>query len=189
MADYEIATAGAPGAPVRGLPRITAPVQSSRRHITPIVARFLDAEHGVEVELLLSDRNIDLIEEGIDVALRIGPLADSSLSARSVGQVRRLWVASPAYLKRRGTPSTPADLVRHGCAATPTGPSPAPGAARRPGWRGGCGSTMSRRGSGWRATEAASPSSCPIRWPTISRPAGLCACCRPGNARRCWCIF
>jgi DNA-binding transcriptional LysR family regulator len=98
---------------VRGLLRITAPVQFGRRHIAPLVARFLDVHAGVEVELLLGDRNIDLIEEGIDVALRIGPLADSALSARPVGQVRRLWVASPAYLKRRGTPRTPADLLRH----------------------------------------------------------------------------
>lgn len=113
VADYEAATAGAPGAPVRGLLRITAPVQFGRRHIVPIVARFLDAHDGVEVELLLGDRNIDLIEEGIDVALRIGPLADSGLSARPVGQVRRLWVASPAYLKRRGTPRVPGELVRH----------------------------------------------------------------------------
>jgi DNA-binding transcriptional LysR family regulator len=113
VADYEAATAGAPGAPVRGLLRITAPVQFGRRHIAPIVARFLDVHDGVEVELLLNDRNIDLIEEGIDVALRIGPLADSTLSARPVGQVRRLWVASPAYLKRHGTPRTPADLADH----------------------------------------------------------------------------
>ena len=107
VADYEAATAGAPDAPVRGLLRITAPVQFGRRHIAPIVARFLDAHAGVEVELLLGDRNIDLIDEGVDVALRIGPLADSGLTARLVGQVRRLWVASPAYLKRRGTPRTP----------------------------------------------------------------------------------
>ncbi len=113
VADYEAATAGAPGAPVQGLLRITAPVQFGRRHIAPIVARFLDAHDGVEVELLLNDRNIDLIEEGIDVALRIGALADSTLSARPVGQVRRLWVASPAYLARRGTPRMPGELVRH----------------------------------------------------------------------------
>jgi DNA-binding transcriptional LysR family regulator len=113
VADYEAATAGAPDAPVRGLLRITAPVQFGRRHIAPIVARFLDAHDGVEVELLLGDRNIDLIEEGVDVALRIGPLADSALSARRVGHVRRLWVASPAYLKRRGTPRTPAELTHH----------------------------------------------------------------------------
>jgi DNA-binding transcriptional LysR family regulator len=113
VADYETATAGAPDAPVRGLLRITAPVQFGRRHIAPIVARFLDAHDGVEVELLLGDRNIDLIEEGVDIALRIGPLADSALSARLVGHVRRLWVASPAYLRRRGTPRTPADLTHH----------------------------------------------------------------------------
>jgi DNA-binding transcriptional LysR family regulator len=112
-ADYEAATAGAREAPVRGLLRITAPVQFGRRHIAPVVARFLDEHDGVEVELLLNDRNIDLIDEGIDVALRIGPLADSTLSARPVGHVRRLWVASPAYLKRRGSLRTPGDLVRH----------------------------------------------------------------------------
>ena len=113
VADYEAATAGAPDAPVSGLLRITAPVQFGRRHIAPIVARFLDAHAGVEVELLLGDRNIDLIEEGVDIALRIGPLADSALSARLVGHVRRLWVASPAYLKRRGTPRSPAELTHH----------------------------------------------------------------------------
>jgi DNA-binding transcriptional LysR family regulator len=113
VSDYEAATAGAPDAPVRGLLRITAPVQFGRRHIAPIVTQFLDAHEAVEVELLLNDRNIDLIDEGIDVALRIGPLADSSLSARPVGQVRRLWVASPAYLKRHGTPKLPADLMHH----------------------------------------------------------------------------
>jgi DNA-binding transcriptional LysR family regulator len=113
IGDYEAATAGAPDAPVRGLLRITAPVQFGRRHIAPIVGRFLDAHDGIEVELLLNDRNIDLIEEGIDVALRIGPLADSSLSARPVGHVRRLWVASPVYLARHGTPAVPADLAHH----------------------------------------------------------------------------
>ena len=115
---------------MRGLLRITAPVQFGRRHIAPVVARFLDAHAGVEVELLLADRNIDLIDEGIDVALRIGSLADSTLSARLVGHVRRLWVASPAYLKRRGTPRSPGDLVitRRSwgrCAATGNGASPA----------------------------------------------------------------
>ncbi len=76
VADYEAATAGVPDAPVRGVLRLTAPVQFGRRHIAPIVARFLDAHQDAEVELVLNDRSIDLIEEGIDVALRIGPLAD-----------------------------------------------------------------------------------------------------------------
>ena len=145
---------------MRGLLRITAPVQFGRRHIAPIVARFLDAHDGVEVELLLDDRNIDLIDEGIDVALRIGPLADSALSARLVGHVRRLWVASPAYLKRRGTPSTPG---RPG--ASRGGPRDAARQQgvelRRPAHRAapdgrGCASTTSRPGCAPRARAAAS---------------------------------
>ena len=110
---YEAATAGAREAPVRGLLRIAAPVQFGRRHVAPLAARFLDSHDSVEIELLLNDRNVDLIEEGIDVAVRIGALADSSLVARPVGHVRRQWVASPAYLTRQGTPKVPADLAKH----------------------------------------------------------------------------
>src|SRR6185437_89146 len=84
-----------------------------RRHVAPLVIAFLDAFAGMQVELVLNDRNLDLIEEGIDVALRIGPLADSGLLARRVGEVRRILVASPAYLARRGTPKKPADLAGH----------------------------------------------------------------------------
>lgn len=113
VADYEAAATGAREAPVRGLLRIAAPVQFGRRHVAPLAARFLDDNEGVEIELMLNDRNVDLIEEGIDVALRIGALADSSLTARPVGHVRRQWVASPAYVARRGTPKAPADLAAH----------------------------------------------------------------------------
>lgn len=113
LADYEAAAAGARGAPVRGLLRIAAPVQFGRRHVAPLATRFLDSHDGVEIELMLNDRNVDLIEEGVDVAVRIGALADSSLVARPVGHVRRQWVASPAYLAGHGTPREPADLARH----------------------------------------------------------------------------
>ena len=113
VADYEAAAAGAREAPVRGLLRIAAPVQFGRRHVAPLATRFLDSYDGVEIELLLNDRNVDLVEEGIDVAVRIGTLADSSLLARPVGHVQRQWVASPAYLARQGTPRVPADLARH----------------------------------------------------------------------------
>ncbi|WP_425064673.1 LysR family transcriptional regulator [Reyranella sp.] len=113
VADYESAAAGAREAPVRGLLRIAAPVQFGRRHVAPLAARFLDSHESVEIELLLNDRNVDLIEEGIDVAVRIGALADSSLVARPVGHVQRQWVASPGYLARHGTPKAPADLARH----------------------------------------------------------------------------
>jgi DNA-binding transcriptional LysR family regulator len=113
LGDYEAATLGAREAPVRGLLRIAAPVQFGRRHVAPIVTAFLDVHADVEVELLLNDRNVDLIDEAIDVAVRIGSLADSGLAARSVGEVRRLWVASPGYLESRKVPKVPEDLVGH----------------------------------------------------------------------------
>jgi DNA-binding transcriptional LysR family regulator len=110
---YEAAVGALSSPPVRGLLRITAPVQFGRRHVAPIVTAFLDAFPETQVELVLHDRDLDLIEEGIDVALRIGALSDSTLLARRVGEVRRVVVASPAYLSRRGTPSRPADLASH----------------------------------------------------------------------------
>jgi len=113
VSDYEAAAAGVREAPVRGLLRIAAPVQFGRRHVAPLAARFLDSNAAIEIELLLNDRNVDLIDEGIDVAVRIGALADSSLTARPVGHVRRQWVASPAYLARHGVPKNPSDLANH----------------------------------------------------------------------------
>jgi DNA-binding transcriptional LysR family regulator len=88
-------------------------VQFGRRHFAPVIWEFLDQFPDVRVELTLHDRYLDLIEEGIDVALRIGPLTDSGLAARRIGEVRRQWVAAPAYLARHGVPETPADLNEH----------------------------------------------------------------------------
>ena len=113
LSDYDAATLRTPEAPVRGLLRVTAPVQFGRRHIASIVTTFLGRFPGVRIELLLNDRNLDMIEEGIDVALRIGTLKDSSLTVRRMGEVSRLWVASPEYLRQRGVPETPGDLARH----------------------------------------------------------------------------
>src|ERR1700734_769209 len=113
LADYDEALSGAAEAPVRRMLRITAPVQFGRRHVAPIVSAFLNEYPEVRVELSLNDRNLDLIEEGLDLAVRIGPLADSSLVVRQVGSVRRVVVASPAYLARRGVPRTPSDLATH----------------------------------------------------------------------------
>jgi len=133
LADYDEALAGASQAPVRGVQRITAPVQFGRRHVAPIVSAFLNEYPDVQVELSLNDRNLDLIEGGLDLAVRIGALADSSLIARQVGSVRRVVVASPEYLARRGVPRTPLDLATHdtifGMARSPArewrfGPSP-----------------------------------------------------------------
>jgi DNA-binding transcriptional LysR family regulator len=111
-------------APVRGLLRVTAPLVFGRRHITPIVASFLDAYPGLRVELVLSDRNLNLIDDGLDVALRIGALADSSLIVRKVGEVRRVLVASPSYLAGRAPLRTPGDLARHDVIFTASRPGP-----------------------------------------------------------------
>jgi DNA-binding transcriptional LysR family regulator len=113
LSDYDAALLGAAQAPVRGVLRITAPVQFGRRHVAPIVSAFLNEYPEVSVELSLNDRNLDLIEEGLDLAVRIGPLADSSLVARQIASVRRVVVASPAYLAAHGTPRVPTDLAAH----------------------------------------------------------------------------
>ena len=113
LSEYEAAVGGAAAQPARGLVRVTAPVQFGRRHVAPLITRFLDAYPEVQVELVLNDRNLDLIEEELDVAVRIGPLSDSSLLARRVGEVKRVVVASPDYVARRGTPLRPADLSGH----------------------------------------------------------------------------
>ncbi len=115
LADFENAmrdTAGEAAAP-RGLLRISAPLLFGRRHMAPIALAYLAAYPEVSVALSLADRPVDLIEEGIDVALRIAHLDDSSLVARRVGTVRRVFVASPGYLARKGTPRRPQDLVHH----------------------------------------------------------------------------
>jgi DNA-binding transcriptional LysR family regulator len=113
LSDYDSMLAGMSHAPVRGVLRITAPVQFGRRHVAPVVSAFLNEYPEVRIELTLNDRNLDLIEEGLDLAVRIGPLADSSLVARQIGSVRRVAVASPGYLERRGIPRTPQDLTSH----------------------------------------------------------------------------
>ena len=110
---YDAAINGIAPAPVRGLIRVTAPVQFGRRHVTPLVVSFLDKFPETQVELVLDDRNLDLIDAGIDVALRIGTLSDSSLVVRRVGEVHRVVVASPEYLMRRGRPTKPAELPAH----------------------------------------------------------------------------
>ncbi|MCJ2087814.1 LysR family transcriptional regulator [Methylobacterium sp. E-005] len=113
LAGYEAAVSGAARDAVRGLVRVTAPLLFGRKHVAPVVSGFLDAYPETQVELVLADRNLDLVEEGIDVALRIGRLAESRLVARQVGRVRQIVVASPDYLVARGMPHLPADLAEH----------------------------------------------------------------------------
>jgi DNA-binding transcriptional LysR family regulator len=104
--------------------RMTAPSLFGRWHIAPLVASFLDAHPHVRVELMLTNRNLDLVEEGIDVAVRIGPLTESGLIARRVGQVRWVLFANPDYVARRGRPRTPRDLVKHDIVYESHRPSP-----------------------------------------------------------------
>src|SRR3954465_11776549 len=94
---------------------ITAPVLFGQLHVAPLVCAFLERHPGVDARLLLVDRVVSLAEEGLDLAVRIGPLPDSSLRARLVGQVRWVVCASAAYLARAGIPRTPEALARHAC--------------------------------------------------------------------------
>jgi len=102
-------------APLAGRLSITAPVLFGQLHVAPLVGAFLDQHRDVEARLLLVDRVVSLAEEGIDLAVRIGALPDSSLRARQVGHVRWVVCASPAYLSRAGLPRTPEALARHAC--------------------------------------------------------------------------
>jgi DNA-binding transcriptional LysR family regulator len=94
---------------------ITAPVVFGRRYVTPIVNEFVRRYPNVSADLLLVDRYTNLVEEGLDVAVRVAQLRDSSLVAIPVGQARRVICASPHYLGRHGTPRTPQDVATHRC--------------------------------------------------------------------------
>jgi DNA-binding transcriptional LysR family regulator len=102
----------------RGRLRVTASVMFGRLHVTPVVTSFITRYPAVQTELLLLDRSVDLVEEGVDVAVRIGRLPDSSLVAIPVGAVQRVLCASPAYLKRAGVPKSVEDLARHRCVSS-----------------------------------------------------------------------
>lgn len=100
---------------------ITAPVMFGQLHVMPVVSELLAQYPALDIRLLLLDRNVRLIEEGIDVALRIGELPDSALRAVRIGSVREVIVASPGYLARKGHPASHADLAGHDLIAS-TGP-------------------------------------------------------------------
>ena len=109
------ASVSAGGVKASGHLRITAPAGFGRRHVAPLVPRFLALHPDVNVSLNLSDRVVDIINEGVDCAVRVGDLPDSSLVSVRLADNRRLCVATPAYLKRAGTPQHPAELMRHQC--------------------------------------------------------------------------
>jgi DNA-binding transcriptional LysR family regulator len=110
--EAELAARGA-ATNLTGRLRVCAAVTFARLHIVPAIGQFLEAHPELNIDLVLDDRNVDLLEEGIDIALRIGPLEDSSMTARKIGEVPRLVVGTPAYFERAGIPTTPADLSAH----------------------------------------------------------------------------
>jgi len=95
--------------------KVSAPAGFGRRHVAPQVAAFMAENPEVSVRLDLRDRVVDLLNEGVDCAVRIGEMADSSLASSKLGEMRRVVVASPAYLARHGQPLVPPDLAAHNC--------------------------------------------------------------------------
>lgn len=107
--------AGQETAQARGRLRVNAPMSFGVRHLAPLLADYRAAHPDVEVELSLNDRRVDLVEEGYDLAIRIGVLEDSSLVGRRLASCRMVVCAAPEYLASRGRPSTPDDLLEHDC--------------------------------------------------------------------------
>ena len=109
------ASVSAGGVKASGYLRITSPAGFGRRHVAPLVPRFLALHPEVNISLNLSDRIVDIVNESFDCAVRVGDLPDSSLISVRLADNRRLCVATPAYLKRAGTPRHPNELARHEC--------------------------------------------------------------------------
>jgi DNA-binding transcriptional LysR family regulator len=139
LADIEEADAAvaAGRAEPRGVLRVALPASFGHQHVAPLVPKFAERYPDVQLALSLSDRAVNVVEEGFDLAVRIADLADSSLAARKLAPNRRVMCASPAYLARHGEPSTPDDLARHNCLATDftmswdyRGPDGKPGSVR-----------------------------------------------------------
>lgn len=108
-------TASRSGVEPRGRLKVNAPMTFGFLHLGPLLPEFLARYPRIEIELTLNDRFVDLIEEGYDIAVRIGQLADSSLTARRLASARFVCAAGRAYLDRAGVPSVPADLAGHNC--------------------------------------------------------------------------
>ena len=113
LVDEATDKAGRAGGEPAGTVRVSCTAALGVRHVARALFDLQDRHPGIGVDLRLSDVRIDLVREAVDVAVRLGPLADSSMQVRRVGRSRRILVASPDYLARQGTPATPDDLARH----------------------------------------------------------------------------
>jgi DNA-binding transcriptional LysR family regulator len=106
----------------RGLLRVTAPLAFGM--LGPIVAEYLRKHEEVQLEVHCTDRTVDLVDERFDIAIRAGRLADSSLTARTLGSIKRVLIAAPGYCKEHGTPRAPAELTEHACLVFGAGTAP-----------------------------------------------------------------
>ena len=112
--EAKLAVSQVGGAP-SGILRLTVPASVGRLHVVPALAAFQEKFPAVQIVLSMTDRLVDLIEGGFDLAIRVGRQRDSSLIARKIGSGRRCVCASPAYLDKAGTPKVPGDLAHHNC--------------------------------------------------------------------------
>jgi DNA-binding transcriptional LysR family regulator len=110
--EAELAARGA-GSSLTGKLRVSAAVTFACIHLIPRLTEFLARHPGLEIDFVLDDRNVDLVQEGIDVGLRMGRLVDSSLTARRIASVRHVVVGTPAYFARAGEPTAPGELSAH----------------------------------------------------------------------------
>lgn len=119
--EADLAARGA-GASLSGRLRVSAATTFARLHVIPYLPEFLARHPDLDMEIVLDDRQIDLIEEGIDICLRMGDLPDTGLTARRIGQSRRLVVGTPSYFERAGEPQTPGELMAHDSVIYTSGP-------------------------------------------------------------------
>lgn len=112
-ADEAVVAARGSAAALSGKLRVSTSVCFGRLHVIPNLSSFLAEHPDLDIELVLDDRHVDLVNEGIDVALRMGAMPDSNMTARRIAEGRRIVVATPAYLQRHGTPTSPGELISH----------------------------------------------------------------------------
>ena len=112
-ADEAVVAARGSAAALSGKLRVSTSVCFGRLHVIPKLSTFLAEHPELDIELVLDDRRLDLVTEGIDVSLRMGAMPDSNMTARRIAEGRRIVVATPAYLERHGTPTSPGELISH----------------------------------------------------------------------------
>jgi DNA-binding transcriptional LysR family regulator len=120
-ADEAVAAARGSASGLSGKLRVSTSICFGRLEVIPNLSTFLAEHPDLDIELVLDDRNVDLVNEGIDVALRMGVMPDSNMTTRRIAEGRRIVVATPAYLQRHGTPKSPGELVNHQAVIYPRG--------------------------------------------------------------------